>query len=149
MAEFSLLEPGTIVRPHTGRSNTRLRIHLPLSEPADGEAQLLGIEVGGETRRWQAGIGIAFDDSFVHRVWHNGSTPRLVLIVDIWHPSLSSWEERWRSIDIKGRRERFEALAAREGVETRGWEEGDEAGLALQLNDAAALFPESTQGQAR
>ena len=148
MAEFSLLEPGTIVRPHTGRSNTRLRIHLPLSEPADGEAQLLGIEVGGETRRWQAGIGIAFDDSFVHRVWHNGSTPRLVLIVDIWHPSLSSWEERWRSIDIKGRRERFEALAAREGVETRGWE-GDEAGLALQLNDAAALFPESTQGQTR
>ena len=87
MAEFSLLEPGPIVRPDTGRSNTRLRIHLPLSEPADGEE--LGIEGGGETRRWRAGRAIAFDDSFVHRVWHNGTTPRLVLIVDIWHPDLT------------------------------------------------------------
>ena len=112
------------------------------------DRQLLGIEVGGETRRWRAGRAIAFDDSFVHRVWHNGTTPRLVLIVDIWHPSLSSWKERWRSIDIKGRRERFEALATREGVETRGWE-SDDTGLALQLNDAAALFPESTEGQTR
>lgn len=35
-----------------------------------------------------------FDDSFEHEVWHNGTSMRLVLIVDIWHPELTERERR-------------------------------------------------------
>lgn len=35
---------------------------------------------------------MVFDDSFEHEVWHNGTSPRLVLIVDVWHPELTATE---------------------------------------------------------
>lgn len=31
---------------------------------------------------------MVFDDSFEHEVWHNGTAPRVVLIMDFWHPDL-------------------------------------------------------------
>ena len=39
-----------------------------------------------------------FDDSFEHSVFHNGDHPRLVLILDVWHPELvmSSSQKRKR-----------------------------------------------------
>jgi hypothetical protein len=138
MAEFSRLEPGTVVKPHTGRSNTRIRLHLPLVVP-QGE---LGIEVAGEVRRWRAGQVLAFDDSFVHRAWHNGSSePRIVLIVDIWAPDLKSWEERWHSIDIPGRRRRFRHVATQlAGIDTTGWaEHATHTDIATHLNDVAEM----------
>lgn len=33
---------------------------------------------------------MVFDDSFEHEVWHNGTETRLVLIVDVWHPDLTT-----------------------------------------------------------
>lgn len=54
---------------------------------------------------------LALDDSFTHTAYHRGTGDRLVLIVDIWHPELASWKERWRSIDIVGRRARFEEVS--------------------------------------
>ena len=136
MAEFSRLLPGTVVKPHTGRTNTRLRIHLPLVVPPGD----LGIEVAGEARRWQEGRCLAFDDSFTHRAWHRGtsSSARLVLIVDIWAPGLASWEDRWRSIDIAGRRRRFEQVARAAGLDASAWKPADDGGgIAAHLNDAA------------
>lgn len=35
-----------------------------------------------------------FDDSFEHEVWHNGTSPRLILIVDVWHPELTLEERK-------------------------------------------------------
>ena len=40
-------------------------------------------------RTWEEGKAIIIDDSFDHEVWHNGSTFRLILIVDFWHPDLT------------------------------------------------------------
>lgn len=37
---------------------------------------------------------LVFDDSFEHEVWHNGTSMRLVLIVDVWHPELTEHERR-------------------------------------------------------
>lgn len=37
---------------------------------------------------------IVFDDSFEHEVWHNGTTYRLILIVDVWHPDLTADEKK-------------------------------------------------------
>lgn len=31
---------------------------------------------------------MVIDDSFVHSVWHNGTAPRIILIVDVWHPEM-------------------------------------------------------------
>lgn len=36
---------------------------------------------------------LIFDDSFEHEVWHNGTSVRLVLIVDVWHPDLTDDEK--------------------------------------------------------
>jgi aspartate beta-hydroxylase len=88
-AFFSVLEPGTELPPHHGLSNAKLTLHLGLRIP-EGCA----IEVGQETRVWTEGRSLVFDDSFRHRAWNRSSEPRLVLIVDVWHPALSADERR-------------------------------------------------------
>ncbi|KAJ8736476.1 hypothetical protein PYW08_007132 [Mythimna loreyi] len=87
--KFSAMEAGTHVRPHVGPTNCRLRMHLGLSNTKDTY-----IRVDQETRQWQVGKTLMFDDSFEHEVWHNGTGTRLVLIVDVWHPALTPAERR-------------------------------------------------------
>ena len=38
---------------------------------------------------WEEGKMIIIDDSIEHEVWHNGTTFRMILIVDFWHPDLT------------------------------------------------------------
>ena len=54
-AFFSILEPRTRIPPHTGVTNTRLTVHLPLIVPPN-----CGFRVGGETREWVdwQGLGV-------------------------------------------------------------------------------------------
>lgn len=85
--KFSVMEGGTHVWPHCGPTNCRLRAHLGLVVP-NGTA----IRVAEETRNWAEGKVFIFDDSFEHEVWHRGTEKRLVLIVDVWHPELTSNE---------------------------------------------------------
>ena len=96
-SKVSVLAPGTSIKPHCGGSNTRMRIHLGLVVPEGAS-----ITVGGETRGWQEGKCLIFDDSIEHSVLHTGSQPRLVLIVDVWHPAMSH-EDRARSIGLRHR----------------------------------------------
>ena len=78
---FSRLSPGTHLSAHCGPSNFRLRCHLGLIVPDN-----CMIRVGEEVRAWRAGECLVFDDSFEHEVWHNGTSDRVVLIADMWHP---------------------------------------------------------------
>jgi aspartyl/asparaginyl beta-hydroxylase (cupin superfamily) len=48
--------------------------------------------VGEETRRWEEGRCLVFDDYFDHEAWNHTDGDRLVLIVDLWHPGLSATE---------------------------------------------------------
>jgi phosphatidylglycerophosphate synthase len=83
---FSGLEPGSHIAAHTGSSNLRLRHHLGVLVPEpDGPR----IRVGSQERSWRQGRCLAFDDGFEHEVHHPGTRPRVVLSVDVWHPSLS------------------------------------------------------------
>ena len=93
---ISVLNPGTQVRPHFGPTNARVRLHLGIDVPEGA-----GIKVGSRIERyilnfvylhkamkkhvgsWAEGRCIAFDDAFQHAVWHNGTRPRVVLIVDV------------------------------------------------------------------
>ena len=87
-AMFSILRPRTHIPPHTGVSNTRLVLHLPLIVPND-----CGFRVGGETRPWREGEAFVFDDTIEHEAWNGSDRPRAVLICDVWNPRLST-EER-------------------------------------------------------
>jgi aspartyl/asparaginyl beta-hydroxylase (cupin superfamily) len=51
-----------------------------------------GIRVGGEERTWQVGKCLVFEDSFEHEAWNDGNETRAVLVVDLWHPDLTSIE---------------------------------------------------------
>ena len=67
--KVSVMEPGTLVQPHSGATNARLRIHLGISVPGG-----CGIAVyDAPPRTWAEGRCIAFDDSFLHDVWQNSS----------------------------------------------------------------------------
>ena len=79
------MRPGVHVWPHCGPTNCRVRCHLGLVTPPGPR-----IRVGNETRAWEQGRFIIFDDSFEHEVWHDGESVRLVLIIDVWHPELSA-----------------------------------------------------------
>ena len=86
-ALFSILEPRTRIPPHTGSSNVRTTVHLPLVVP-DG----CGFRVGAESRVPEVGKAWAFDDTIEHEAWNDSDAPRAILIFDIWNPLLTEAE---------------------------------------------------------
>ena len=76
-AGFSLLKPGTHIRPHVGYTPAVLRCHLGLVVPPGCE-----MRVGTETRGWREGGALVFDDTVEHEVWHRGESERVILLVD-------------------------------------------------------------------
>lgn len=86
-AFFSMLKAGAHIPPHTGVTNTRAIIHLPLVVPPGCE-----FRVGGETRAWREGEAFAFDDTIEHEAINRSEKSRLVLIFDVWNPHLSDRE---------------------------------------------------------
>ena len=86
-AFFSVLEAHTRIPPHTGVTNTRLTVHLPLVVPPN-----CGFRVGSETREWVPGKAWVFDDTIEHEAWNESDVPRGILIFDIWNPFLTAAE---------------------------------------------------------
>ncbi len=86
-AMFSVLDAHTHIPPHTGSTNARLIVHLPLVLP--GPARF---RVGNVTRDWRMGQGWVFDDTIEHEAWNDADTPRTLLIFDVWNPLLSTAE---------------------------------------------------------
>ena len=85
---FSLLRPGTHIKPHHGFTNARFICHLPLIVPEN-----CAMRVGPETRPWVEGEACVFDDSIEHEAWNrNADKLRVVMIFDIWRPELSAVE---------------------------------------------------------
>ena len=104
-AFFSILDARTKIPPHTGVTNTRLTVHLPLIVPPGCR-----FRVGGETREWQVGTGWAFDDTIEHEAWNDADAPRAILILDVWNPQLTP-------LEVALVREAFAALAEYNGAE--------------------------------
>src|SRR5262249_41650750 len=65
-AFFSVLEPKTHIPPHTGVTNTRLTVHLPLVIPEGCR-----FRVGSTTREWVPGKAWVFDDTIEHEAWND------------------------------------------------------------------------------
>jgi aspartyl/asparaginyl beta-hydroxylase (cupin superfamily) len=86
-AFFSILKPGAHIPPHTGVTNTRAIVHLPLVVPPGCE-----FRVGAETRPWVEGKAFAFDDTIEHEAWNRSGEVRIVLIFDVWNPHITQDE---------------------------------------------------------
>lgn len=84
---FSILKAGSHIPPHTGVTNVRSVVHLPLIVPGKCE-----FRVGGETRSWVEGEAFAFDDTIEHEAWNRSERDRAILIIDVWNPYLSDHE---------------------------------------------------------
>jgi beta-hydroxylase len=84
MAGFSRLAPGARIAPHRGYEGYAgyvLRIHLGLDVPGN-----CALRVGAETRTWQEGRCLVFDDSTEHEAWNLSDRPRTVLLLDVFNP---------------------------------------------------------------
>ncbi|HEY3784632.1 MAG TPA: aspartyl/asparaginyl beta-hydroxylase domain-containing protein [Steroidobacteraceae bacterium] len=84
---FSILEGHTTIPPHTGVTNTRVIVHLPLIVPPGCR-----FRVGGETREWRPGETWVFDDTIEHEAWNDSDLARAILIFDVWNPQLTPIE---------------------------------------------------------
>jgi len=83
-ADFSYLPAKTKILAHKGFTKMVLRAHLGLVVPKD-----CYIRVGEETRTWEVGKMLVFDDSFDHEAWNDSDEDRFVLMLDIANPN---WE---------------------------------------------------------
>jgi aspartate beta-hydroxylase len=86
-AFFSVLNANAHIPAHTGVTNTRLIVHLPLIVPEGCR-----FRVGAEMRTWQPHEALVFDDSIEHEAWNDSPQPRTVLIFDVWNPYLTPKE---------------------------------------------------------
>lgn len=86
-AFFSILRPHTRIPPHTGVTNARTIVHLPLIVPPG-----CGFRVGGEIREWKVGEAFGFDDTIEHEAWNDSDELRAVLILDVWNPHITAPE---------------------------------------------------------
>lgn len=87
-AMFSALAPHTEIPPHTGETNARLVVHLPLIVP-----EKCTYRAGFEHRTWTEGEILVFDDTIEHAARNDSDELRVVLIFDVWNPLLAP-EER-------------------------------------------------------
>ena len=86
-AFFSILDKKSHIPPHSGVTNSRLIVHLPLVVPGNCR-----FRVGSETREWEVGKAWVFDDTIEHEAWNDSDLPRAILIFDTWHPDLTAGE---------------------------------------------------------
>jgi len=84
---FSVLAPRTRIPPHTGVTNARLIVHLPLVVPPG-----CNYRVGAERREWREGKAWVFDDTFEHEAVNDSDEPRVLLIFDVWNCFLGQAE---------------------------------------------------------
>ena len=82
-AIWSRLLPGTHIAPHHGMLNCRLICHIPIRT-----APQCRLRVGSETRTWQDGVPLIFDDSINHEAFNDGPQARVILLFEIWRPEI-------------------------------------------------------------
>lgn len=99
---YSLLAPKTTIPAHTGDTNARLIVHLPLIVPEGCR-----FRVGNETREWKVGEAWVFDDTIDHEAWNDSDELRVIMMIDIWNPHLGKAEREMASEILNGVRDYF------------------------------------------
>ena len=83
-AFFSILLPGKHIPEHRGPYKGVIRYHLGVKIPQPQEK--CRIRVDNETRHWEEGKSLIFDDSRPHEAWNETNDIRVVLFLDIVRP---------------------------------------------------------------
>jgi aspartyl/asparaginyl beta-hydroxylase (cupin superfamily) len=98
IAMFSIFEPGKRLPVHMGAMKGVLRYHLPLLV---ADSSKCGVRVGGETRQFEEGKPLLFDDTYFHTAWNESAVDRVVLFIDVerrlpyrWLTRLNHWMMR-------------------------------------------------------
>ena len=80
IASYSVLRSGAVIYPHSGYNLKKpvFRVHLPLIIP-EGDCWL---KVGKETRTWEMGKLLIFDDTVEHEAQNNTTEDRVILLMD-------------------------------------------------------------------
>jgi tetratricopeptide (TPR) repeat protein len=86
-AMFSVLAPRTRIPPHTGSTNLRLIVHLPLLLPEGCRYR-----VGNDHRCWRLGKAWVFDDTIEHEATNDSEQVRVILMFDVWNPLVTEAE---------------------------------------------------------
>jgi aspartyl/asparaginyl beta-hydroxylase (cupin superfamily) len=84
--------------------NCRLICHLPLIVPAG-----CWLRVGNETRQWEEGKLLIFDDSFEHEAKNPSDEVRIILLFDVWRPEITE-DERSAVSSIFNAIDKFQPL---------------------------------------
>jgi len=79
LAMFSILEPGSIIKPHTGPFKGCVRYHLGLDVP-EKDAFIM---IDGNMYQWKNGEDILFDDTYYHEVKNLSNKNRIILFIDV------------------------------------------------------------------
>lgn len=82
-AHWSRLKPGAHIIPHAGMLNCRLICHIPILTASN-----CTLRVGSETRIWESGRPLIFDDSIEHEARNEGTSERVVLLFEVWRPEI-------------------------------------------------------------
>lgn len=95
LAFFSVLEPGAHLRAHRGVYKGLIRAHLGLLVPEPRTR--VRMQVGSRLVHWEEGRCVLFDDTYVHEVWNDTGSVRVVLLIDVHRPlrpplaSINEW----------------------------------------------------------
>jgi len=82
-ALFSVMEPGTHIKPHRGVFNGVLRYHLGIVVP---DSEDVFINIDNNKTYWHEGESFIFDDTLLHEAINNSAERRVVLIIDYIKP---------------------------------------------------------------
>jgi len=93
---ISKLTPGSIIHPHTGRTQKFMRLHMGLDCDPD-----CTITVGQQQRVWENGKFLAFKDGgpYLHSVQHKGTKQRIIISCDLDLAYLKSIVPRLKEFD--------------------------------------------------
>ena len=89
LAGFSRMAPHSHILPHCGWAENEYRLHLGLVVP-DG----CRLRVAEETRNWQPGKCLVFDDTIEHEAWNDSGRFRGNLMVDFLRPGETEFSNR-------------------------------------------------------
>ncbi len=113
-AMLSILQPGKHIAAHFGPHKGVLRYHLGLRVPTtDGRC---AIRVDRETRVWEEGRSLVFDDTFEHEAWNRSDAPRVVLFVDFLRPMPLALSAANRALMSAAKRFQPDVLEARDNA---------------------------------
>jgi len=102
MAGFSRLAPHAHVKPHVGWAASVYRLHLGLVVPPGCR-----LRVAEETRSWQEGSCLIFDDTVEHEAWNESDSPRGVLLLDFFRPGVSAETQDYVPDEVRQYAERL------------------------------------------